>query len=233
MQLRYGSYAHDDGEVEVSITRRTEFGQRGAFRIVETWDCRGQKVGSSQSDLTAKLRALENAYSRGGFNVVLLDSNGSRSVHEIVNARTVGGVQIVKPITYPTGTGAEYSTFRSYEFTLEASYVDAGFLSVNGGITDFTETIVIEGGGPTRVVIELDQGDPVEQITRDRTAYRATQSGRLSSLFENPEPPRPKWPSKLVGRGRISRSSPIESNGVPIQWPVEWSYEFLSATPLR
>lgn len=210
MQLRYGSYAHDANEVEVSISRRTEYGPRGAFKVTETWTCTGRKIAATQSELTAKLQALENAYSWAGLGVVLLDNSGFATVHQINNSRTLGGVKITQPISYPDGKNAQYSTYRDYTFTLEADFPLVGLL---GNLSEYQETVSFEGGGPTRVVIELDSGMPIEQITRDQTAYRASQSGRLMSLVENPQPPRPLWPAKLQGSPRITRGTPVETNG--------------------
>lgn len=231
LQLRYGSYAHDFGEVSVVIERSTEYAARGVYKRVETWSIEGRKVGSSASDLTTKLTAMEAAYAFNSRDVLLIDENGGQTVHRIASAATLGGVQVVQPPSYPDGSGAQYATFRDYTIVLRAEFLIT--TGVIAGVVEYQESVSLSGGGPVRVVLELDEGDPVEQIVRDRTAYQATQSGSLRSLIANPTPPKPLWPDKLQGNPRIVRGTPDETNGVAVVFPLSWSYEFLSATPLK
>ncbi len=64
------------------------------------------------------------------------------------------------------------------------------------------------------------------------TAYRATQTGQAVGLYGYPPVPPPLFPGKLEEGGRPTLGSPRLRNGVYVDWPVSWSYSFVSATPL-
>jgi hypothetical protein len=122
MILRYGSYSHPDNEVIISISQRPTFNEIGLRSgYVASWSIQGMLQGSSVSDLSTKIIALESAYGADGLDLVLYDSDGSTVRHAMRNTGSRTGVKILD-LSYPTGDGAEYVTFRTYTIQAEAEY---------------------------------------------------------------------------------------------------------------
>ena len=77
----------------------------------------GTLVGTSQSDLLAKIEALEAAYTTEGQDLVVLASDGETTLRQLDSSASVAGTQI-EPITYPGGEAPEKK-----HNSLTASYV--------------------------------------------------------------------------------------------------------------
>src|SRR5690349_12222462 len=119
MILRYGSFAHDQNECAIVISKRAMYSPRGErTSIRETWHVTGIRHAASQSALTASLADLRNAYSINGRDAGLyLDDGATPTDHLLVSAAAIGGVRVVV-LEFPKGDGAEYSTFRTYRLVL-------------------------------------------------------------------------------------------------------------------
>lgn len=65
IRLRYGNFLHELSDAAVSIQRSSEFTDAGiAFATRNIWSIQGRLEGSSFSDMTSKIRALETAYNK-------------------------------------------------------------------------------------------------------------------------------------------------------------------------
>ena len=231
MILKYGTYAHADNEVQITIARRSNVeanGLRASF--VESWNIRGVLHAASQAALTAAVAALEAAYSVDGKDLVFFQNDGAtQTAHKLAHAPAIGGVRVLAGPSYPAGSGAEYSTFRSYEIAVEAEYpLD----SVDEPIA-WTQTLVAGGGGARFVMLQTLTSSPVRQQVAQNTPFWAVQTGTAKGLLSYPMADAPMFPDdEHVDRRRILHRTPQTIEGVPSGFVVNWSYSFESTSPL-
>ena len=141
MILRYGSYSHADNEVTLVISQRSTFNEIGARSgYVANWSIRGILQASTEANLRTAIVALEAAYGVDGRDLVLYSSDGTSVRHSMLNAGSRQGVRILD-LSYPTGDGSEYTTFRTYQITAEAEY------NTDLGILSYTEITPSAAGG--------------------------------------------------------------------------------------
>lgn len=232
-RLRYGSYTHSENEVEFTIgVEALENEAGGQYAVRKTWNIDGILHADSTAEVVTAFTAMERAYSVWYQDLVLIDDAGS-TIHELRNSGSMTGVKITRPPSCPRGSGAELSTYRSYSITATADYPPSG---VTNPLRSFTETLSFQGGGPERTVVECVNVPPQEQLLKLFTACRAIQSGSAVGLFSYPLIPAPIFPGKERVRGNPpgnpQKGSPKYRNGQYVDWPISWSYEFISGTPL-
>ena len=150
MIYRYGSYSHANNEVEVQIAQRGIRSARGFVQFIRhTHEITGKLQAANQAALTAAINSLKTAYSTDGLNAGLyLDDGATATSHVLISALAIGGVRVVAGPNFPAGTGAEYSTFRTYRITLQADYPNT-----NAELLEWEEIAVVCGndGGTVRV----------------------------------------------------------------------------------
>lgn len=234
MYLRYGNYTHAVDEAAVNISKKRTLNQQG-FPIggVETWQIQGQLNGTSTSDLTAKILELENAYSKGGRDIYLLDDSFNPTAHYILNSQTVSGI-VATAVVYPFSNGAEYTTFRNYSIEVQASYdIDGGGGGGGTGgkndVIDFDQTISWSGtGGPQFVVRQPRYGKPILQIVSRSTPISVQQSGTAVGYRGYPNVPPPIYPRfEHVDRRQIVRQHPrIATAEERREFRINWNYSF-------
>lgn len=230
LHFRYGSYRHEEADVTISsFGSAVQWTARGQPQLVrKSMAISGVIFADTVSALTDKLRALETAYAKQYQNAGLYDETGTATAHVLTTGNSLGGVRS-SGVTYPTGDGAEYTTYRSYSVTLEADYF------VNGvTILDFNETLTFNGTcGPRKIIIECLTGEAVEQTVNQKTKMTATQSGSSIGWLSMPSPPQPLWPGNEIVESRsITNGSAKWVNGQRVEFPISWSYSFQSTTPL-
>lgn len=229
MILKYRTYPHDQGEVSIVIAKRAIETPTG-IRIghTENWSINGILHADDQAALTIALAALQAAYSTNGGDIGLyLDDGTTVTAHYINNQDTRGGVR-VKDFNYPVGDGAEYSTFRSYQIQIEAEIA----LTLNA-IKEWTESLTFTGGGPRFVMLQPLNGPPIRQLVADQTPYQVSQSGAAVGYGSPPPFPAPLFSfAEHRDRRRQTIGTPQFRNGQFTDFPISWSYEFESGTPL-
>jgi hypothetical protein len=232
MFLTYGGYAHAIGEAEILIKRSSIFNEGGQlYGLRENWTVRGFLQAPDPVTLTLAMEAMKVAYSFQGQDLALRFDDGSLTTHYIQTAATIGGVRVVDGPSFPQGHGAEYSTFRSYEITLEAEVPNT---QVN--LMAYFESLTFEGGGPLNVHLQTLTGLPQKQLTAEATPFRCIQDGEAIGHFSYPFLNPPIFAYALVNpRGRFEKKTPKRTGppGRPTftEWPVHWHYEFESAYP--
>ena len=230
MFLKYGPYTHAQNEPALQIAKQAVFSPRGYRQAVrETWRIVGVLHAASQTSLTAAIAGLRAAYSVNGLDLGLyLDDGVTLTDHVLVSSATLGGTR-VRSLEFPSGAGAEYSTFRSYSIAVEADFPDT-----SNNLLDFSETLSFEGtGGPRIVFLDTLEGLPQEQISRQRTTYRARQEGRAVGLASYPPVPPPIWPAaEMQPHRRLVLRSPRRVAANLTEFVAEWSYVFESNVPL-
>lgn len=237
MYLQYGSYTHALGEARVTIMREALKNAAGDYYAqLERWDIDGRLTAADASALSTAITALEAAYASGGYDLKLLLPDGvTASSHQLLTANCEGGTKIAKPVSYPVGAGAEYSTFRTYSLSVEGEIP----LAVGQNpIVEWRETLAFTGnGGPRFVVIECRNGPPQVQQVSQQTPARCIQSGRAVGYQQYPFPPSPIWPVyEQRDLRQINLTSPETSGsgaGRTYQnYEISWSYSFLAPVPL-
>lgn len=237
MFLRAGSYQHDDAEVALAISRAPVVDATGVtYAYDETWRITGFLLEDDSSALTTSLRALEAAYAKPLSEICLWVDSSTPTAHRILANQTLGGIRPLGGVEYPVGDGAEYTYFRSYQVTVEARIPT----TKANRLLSFRESVRFSGGGPRKVLIETRVGPPQAQTVSQQTAYRASQEGEAVGLYDYPVPAAPLWPAGLMReRSQTERQSPRKIGSAAaggresyIEFPVRWSYEFESATPM-
>lgn len=224
MQLTYGNYTHADNEVTLSISYRPVYERGVKVKVTVTWTIDGKLQADDAAGLSLAIAALEAGYAANGQNLSL-----GGTAHSLLSSECIGGTRVTE-LSYPTGDGAEYVTFRSYRITVEG---DLAVTNTTTVITEFTESISLSGGGPKWVMLTPANGPPQRQQTRGQMPYVARQSGSAIGFGQYPAVPDPIWPSaEHRERRQITRNSPKVTAGAAQYYPVQWSYEFESATSL-
>ncbi|HEY2250716.1 MAG TPA: hypothetical protein VGH74_06630 [Planctomycetaceae bacterium] len=230
MFLRYGAYTHANNEPAVQIGKQAVFSRRGYRRAVrETWRIVGVLHAADQPGLTSAIAALRSAYNVNGLDLGLyLDDGVTPTDHVLISTAALGGTRVTA-LEFPSGTGAEYSTYRSYSISVEADFPDT-----SNNLLDFSETLSFEGsGGPRMVFLDTLAGLPQQQIARQRTTYRARQEGRAVGLATYPAVAPPIWPAaELQDQRRLILRAPRRVAGNLTDFVAEWTYMFESVSPL-
>lgn len=257
MYLKFGDYSHSIGEADVSMRQVRQYSDRGQMvGILHTWTIKGVLQAASQSALSTAITALEAAYSsRRRVGIGLYFDDGTASAHNLTAARSLSGVKVTNGPDYPTGSGGEYSTYRSYEIVVESlqpptdesgdplppEQNPANTPGANGVpvlLMEWEETLSFSGGGPRYVFLELLEGDPVRQIVAQRTPYRARQSGSALAFQDYAAFPEPFSPDNELQtereRTQISPKRVEAQNGQPAyqEYRCSWSYSFQSTQPM-
>jgi hypothetical protein len=228
MYLFYNGLWFDANEAEIVISRKRAYNQQYRLQVeTHTWNVSGVRQAANQSALTTSINTFESYMTDGGDIGLYLDDQSTLTSHYLVSSESLGGTRITD-LSYPKGAGAEYSTYRSWAFTLEAAFAPIGF---GGNLLEFEETLTFEGdGGPRTVWLETAVGLPVEQQVSQFTTYKATQSGSAVQLGSPPLVPPPIWPDMEIRPAR--RLPKATKSGGSLQYTSQWSYSFESAFPL-
>lgn len=224
MILKYGSYAHEDNEISLSISKSAIFSEfKTAVGYTETWEVRGVKQASTTAAVGTALQTMLNAYSTNGYDLILYDSDGTTPRHVLASGPSRDGVKITN-FSYPEGTGAEYSTFRTFSFTASADYY------ADLGLYSYQESFEFSGGGPQFIVIPTLIGPPIKQLIRQQTPFRCIQSGSSVGIGAHGAVPQPIFPdSEHIDQRQIRFGTPESGFSM---YPMSWVYVFESPSPL-
>lgn len=227
-------YRHDADEVAINqVSRSSEYnagGQRSVMKVV--WSLTGFIQASSQSALTTALRVLEAAYSQDGFMAIFLDNSGNTTVHVLGDSLSRNGCKVLN-FGYSMQSGAEYSTFRSYQIALEAEYDNPFVL-----LEEFSETVSWKGDCGPRIVWKPSLNKrPQKQITYPYTTQRVVQRGVIVGKFQAITPPSPIWPQYLLPDQTEQSDVSPHRYGPPGRpyyqgFSRSYAYYFESPTPL-
>lgn len=230
MYLRYGSYTHQLDEAAVQISKARQFSKNGSLvGYNETWRVTGKIVGTDTSDLTTKISELEAAYSKTNQDLSLLTDALGTTAHVLRSSDTANGIKPIS-LSYPTGDGAEYTTFRTYEIVLEARFdAEEGNGDQNNTVA-YSQQISVQGtGGPQFVVKTPRYGPPIYQMVSRQSPIYITQSGSATGLRYHPQPTPPLYPQFLVPDSHnVTRVSPAtDSREGKRDFAINWSYNFI------
>lgn len=243
MYLSYNGFNHPAGQVNVQWhfdAIENEGGQVIAYNaradIIGKLISREATVDACQADLTAQVKAIQDAYVDGGDLILILD-NGQQSAHSILDANALGGVKVVRAPSFPGGSLPQYPTQLDFAIAIEAELPN---FEESNDLWSFEESLTFEGtGGPEIDVVECVQGPPVAQTLKERTAMTAIQEGRAIGYlgYWTPMYAPPIWPSLEQVHLRIQRPGSPKRKGSGNNtgykmFPTSWRYTFKSADPI-
>ena len=233
--VRYGSYQHQENECEVLIDKSAVLSSAGIPIAHDVrWTINGCLFGDDPSDLTTKIRALEDAYSIPGQSLGLY-IDGTITAHSIPANSSDAGCQVIAGPSYPEGNGAEYSTFRKYQIVIGATVpVEAG---KTDNILSFRESLQFSGtGGPLYTFLRTLNGPWQKQMVSQTSTVTCVQSGSAIGYMYYPMAPGPIFPGDEHGDKRqTTRSSPqrMGLNGQSYRnFETSWQYVFESVSRL-
>lgn len=156
--------------------------------MVITHAVTGKLRADTVSELEAMIFELEAALAAGSYLAAgLYHENNNPTAHVMRTAATLDGIKLIDGPNYPVGQGAEYSVFRTVQFSIQAEIKNQ-----NIDLVQFTESISINGGTrPSAWLIPADERIwPIRQRL-PRVPYVITQSGTAetySLAFAFPDP---------------------------------------------
>lgn len=237
MILERLGYQHRIGEAGVEINRQALYTElKELWAIVQTWTITGRirNPTGDPKDLDAEIANIEAIYSTNGGDLILKHDDGTPTAHAIYNIDTIGGIVVKQPPTFSAYRNGEYVSYRTYKVVLEAT--QNAFPAGSQILYSWKEELKFSGGGPKFVWLEPNTGPPILQMAKAQTPYRATQSGRIVTIFDEPNLPPPIWLANLMANPVTTKSSPTPFGlygGVrAVLYGLNYSYEFESVLPL-
>lgn len=225
MYFQYGSYRHPANEVTVRSFQATRlYNSRGRAQIIRRrMQIEGEIIATSQAAINNRVAELKMVYALAGGDAILLTDAGAATGWTLSSAASISGVRIVD-MTFLANDGvAHWATGLPFRVTFEADYIatDAD------NLTSYSETIRRVGRGmPRRLVIEVDNDDPVEQFVSSATPIVIQQSGRAVGIGSWPVPNPPIFPAYLDSPdGDVVEEETPRLNGYTwLDYPVSWNY---------
>ena len=236
MLLSWGGFTFPIGWAAVHLARKPELNEaQQQLAIIETVTISGMLLAASPPALLQQIALFERAFAQQNQDLLLKLSDGSQEAYALRNRECVGGTRVTTPPSYPEGKGTEFVNRRSFQVVVEGAIPTPGAF---GFLRSFSETLSFTGnGGPLIGHLEPLTGSPIKLQARERTLFRATQSGSAVGYLAYPTARFPLWPSAvLADKMQVSYVSPKRTGNDGAQtyqdFAVTWSYQFESAEPL-
>lgn len=237
MQFSYRGFLHPANECTVAIKVKNNFDKAGR-RIgrTETWNITGLIQAATQLKVDAACAAMEQAYEEDGGDAILYLNAGGPAHRKLTTADSLTGVRVLEGVDYPDGKGADFSTYRHYAITLEATYYKK---KGKFNLLEWQETLSWVGtGGPKFIFLPLLVGIPDKQFTQQHTTVKLTQSGHAIGRYKYPRMAKPLFPGdEHVDQRGHGKETPKRKGppGRPFltDYKVDWSYHFESVNPMN
>jgi hypothetical protein len=205
-QLVFGGIAQRIGAAGVAIDRTYEMDSTGEPWLMHSrWDIDLRLVKTvGGPSLDAQVLQLDQTFGRTRSSVYLRNHDGSTSAYASP-ANILGGVRVVKPLSFAKYTHGEMVTYRSCTVSLEftrALYSDRFY------ILDFTEEVSVTPAGPIKTALQPNVGEAVIQTVRTQQHSIAQQSGTITFLGTYGQIPPALLNGPLVGPVQYSNVSP-------------------------
>lgn len=180
MYVKYGSYQHSDGEVNIVRLTQQRVRRGNRNRLTTTriqYEVEGQLVASSNSALNTAIIALEAAYADDGEDFGLYFDNGTATDHFLDSETSLNGVRILT-LDYPSGSPGQFTTCRDYRIIVEAEY-----FNIESQIIHFEESLQFYGtSGPRWRWVKTLNSQPVQVVTNAKTTQTIVQRGHILGL---------------------------------------------------
>lgn len=225
MIFRYASYNHPDNECMVTFFgASTIYNARGRPQLLrKRMVIEGEIIAAGPTAISDRMVEINDAYIVSGGSALLLSDEGG-TAYSLPSSGSISGVRVVQPPSFIQQEGkAHMATGLPFSVVLEADY------QINDGDTlvSYEETITHVGnGGPRRVTLELDSGQPIEQIVSSFTPVTVIQAGEAVGSLSYPNVNQPIFPSQvdLPDGLQISTSAPRLDGNTYVDWPIRWAY---------
>jgi len=230
MQLRWGQYRWPVNGVGVTSARKVVRGSDGVpWKVTDTITADGYLEAVGQAALTAAQQEMERELSKHYRDLVFERDDGQASATLLNNAASIGGVFITDGPNFKDVKGPEYVTQRHFDFTAEAEYVARNAPA----ITEWSESVRIEGGGPLYACLPAIVGPSQRQMIYQLEPCMAVQQGSATGSYGYPPVPGPIWPFALARKPVIGRTSPqkVGRRGYT-EYKVDWTYQYCWPAPL-
>jgi hypothetical protein len=226
-----GSYTHSPGEVEFTTSSEAimdDLGNPIGYRDIVT--LRGMLRANAdvslsdpsvyQAAITSKILEMQRIYSYHFGTLGLYHDNGTQSAH------IIGPCRIIRAPSFPDGSGAEYTTYRTYEIVVDS--LRRAVLLDRPQILKLQQGFHVLGGGPRIVYRPTLRGTPLSQISAERTTFRIVQTGQAIGTQIYPIPTPPQWPLLEIPTERrvVNSIVPYVPQMGAAQYSVDWSYLF-------
>lgn len=244
MILGYGSYRHQANEVMVVIDQTPSTNSAGVRdKTKHRWTINGVLQASTVAEMTAAIRALENAYKSNGKDLVLYDADGSTATaHKLLSNTSLSGTRVISGPSYPIGNEV-ISLMRRYTIVVECetSVLPDSVGDGSGGQQNaplrFSETVQQYGGGEIVMHMTLLDGKPFRQVTAKHSPFIVVQSGQATGERGYPKIPAPLFKKDLKENPRLdftlTPSNEGSQNKPKVLFTASWSYLFESAKKLK
>lgn len=173
MKYILGNFVLNNATIQVQH-RPVRLGNSLLHMMVITHNVTGKIRAATQSELHQQIGAFEAAFRQSYVDQVGLFFDSGAPTHHVIQTRaTLDGIKLIDGPSYPQGTGAEYSVFRTVSFSLQAEIKNTSLNMIN-----FQESLTITGGTrPSAWLIPADEQIwPIRQRL-PRVPYVITQSG--------------------------------------------------------
>lgn len=228
-------YTHGLDECAVVISHETETNDALLpVAQIKRWTITGRLIADTEAALTTAIAALEAQYTYNLQDVAIVSNDGSTyTAHRISASNTFGGI-VCKGVNYPIGTGAEYTTYRSYEIVLEARV--GGLVLVGGqqALYSYQESLSFRGTGGARYsILETRNGPPQVQIVSEFTPVYATQVGSAIGYSGQIPAPPPIWGDYEDQPARVITYVSPQATGSgsslsQLKYETSWNYSFMA-----
>lgn len=234
MICSYAGFNFDDHEAAVTyFGAQRLYSPRDSLMVVrKRCVIQGEIIAAGQRAISIRLNQILEAFALDGGKFQLYTTAGETTPVTLGESGSISGCRVVDGPTVFTQEGkAHYTNGLPFQITLEADY-----LASNTGLIFYEETITRIGQGrPRSVVVELDNGLPVEQTVSSNTPIVVVQRGTAVGLLSYPVPNIPLLPINTM-RGpeddQISESAPRRSRFADLEYPVSWLYRFTLTSPV-
>jgi hypothetical protein len=186
---------------------------------------------NGQIDADARITAAQAALALQDQDLIFYRDDAAASAKSVLSAGSLSGVRCVEGPVWSSRPGAQHVTWLEFAATFEW---ETRFASAVGLLTDFHESLTIEGGTPKLVVLEPINAPPVLQETVPVQGYRAVQEGEAVGVAARPTPAVVSpylWPANLTRDVTVQISASRVGQNYK-DFGVRWVREYVSATPL-
>lgn len=233
MILSGNGYSHPDNECLVTFFGAQRiYNPRGQAAILRrTMRVEGEIIAATTAAIDARVAEIRAAYAVEGGSVVLYTSAGAATQFQLPSAGSINGVRIVEgPTFFTQDAKAHYATGLPFAITFEADYLQPQ----TSGVQFYSETIVqIGDGGARRIVIEVDNGSPVEQVVSTHTPVVIIQSGEAMGYLSYITPNTPLYSQYLDqpdGYQLIKESPQLLGGSIALNYVSRWNYRMTIPT---
>lgn len=110
-------------DVQISRTAIADPGTGTVIGHVERWQVTATLIGST-AQIKAAIAELEAAYDDDGHDLTLLTAAEGTTLHQLDSSASATGVHITERPSFPSLSGGEYVTKRSYRLVAQAEFFD-------------------------------------------------------------------------------------------------------------